>query len=105
MPLPTDLLGKPLIFSNSFVDPTMFVSRMALPKSACPMVMSVSLFFSHLGISLARVSQHCVLMANTLGVRSTLALKGKKTQRGCEASSILGRDSEMRPENPNTAER
>lgn len=48
-----DLLGKPLIFSSSFVDPTTFVSQMALTKSACPMVMSVSLFLSHLGFDLA----------------------------------------------------
>lgn len=74
-----DLLGKPWIFSSSFVDPTTFVSQMALPKSARLMVMSVSLFLSHLGISLARVSRHCVLMANTLGVRSTVVLKGKRS--------------------------
>lgn len=73
-----DLLGKPLIFSSSFVDPTTFVSQMALTKSAGPMVMSVSLFLSHLGFDLAWVSRHCVLMANTLGVRNTLVLKGKR---------------------------
>lgn len=39
------------------------------------------------------------------GGKKHLSFEGEKTQRGCEASSILGRDSEMRPENPNTAER
>lgn len=70
---------------------------MALSKSAYAVVMSVSLFLSHLGISLAGVSQHCVLMANTLGVRSTLALKGKRSSVDVRQLASWGEIQKWRP--------